>query len=809
MNTPFNARGCSRSVHGRSRVVGGYRPRYYFRRNGLVIPVGANGNNRGRQEQTQNPRGRKSLGCNFSRRVTRKHAGSLNCSFLLPENYAMPEDGVQVPCIKLDNPKSYPGWRLYFIHDPHTANSELEKRILAAQAHYQRNPLKYDIDSIRNSKAVPIIVGNIIHDDQLTTEWPTLQQNMCEQPLRTMAILGLAMHTVICNYRLDAANTMLTTTTEDYYKEHPNPIPKLYVRPVQFVPVELISQISTALVDTMIAVRGIVRDASDPIYLNWHAFRCTRCQTEQSLRQRGQYLPRPYHCLNQQCAAKDNFLALRKSTYTRVSVRQIIRLEESTLSSLTNYESKDTGEIDIELRQELVDTAHIGQEIIVTGVLKMRTLNAGTIQPTPTSFAAGYGYGAGDLQVYLLACSIQYTRDVQRQFNKCDLEAFALINAEPNCFKLFVHSLAPEVHGHELPKAACLLSLLTAGPSGGVHMLLVGDPGIGKSMVLQSCAQISERSVLINGKCASLAYNQLGVAFSGRNKQVMEAGGLMLAGSTGHCLIDGVDKLASKQSLLLQSMQAGQLGMFLPGTYACLDTHTSIIGCANPQRGRYEQSRYLLQNIRLSAALLKEFHLIYVLLDNPSTSRDISLTQHVHALHAGSKKRAHIAARYALKPKSCKSMYDGSFYNGSGTTEYDEYSVLQEDYDLDKRLELKPEEIADLDLLPPKLMKKFIGYARQNVYPLLNEASMNTIKRHFLEICNNDLKNEHRQIGMGQLLGLIALSKSRARLDLSNIVTPLHVRDVIALLAASIAQTSLGIDKDEASSILAKRSHLQ
>jgi len=42
-----------------------------------------------------------------------------------------------------------------------------------------------------------------------------------------------------------------------------------------------------------------------------------------------------------------------------------------------------------------------------------------------------------------------------------------------------------------------------------------------------------------------------------------------------------------------------------------------------------------------------------------------------------------------------------------------------------------------------------------------------------------------------QLLALIHLSQARARLDLSPVVSPQHVRDVIALLTESITQTSL------------------
>ncbi|KAL7728308.1 hypothetical protein ACLKA6_007410 [Drosophila palustris] len=60
-----------------------------------------------------------------------------------------------------------------------------------------------------------------------------------------------------------------------------------------------------------------------------------------------------------------------------------------------------------------------------------------------------------------------------------------------------------------------------------------------------------------------------------------------------------------------------------------------------------------------------------------------------------------------------------------------------------------------------------------------------------------------------QLLGLIGLSEARARLDLSSVVTPLHVRDVIAVLTESIAQTRIGTGHTDAPSSSSKSSQLQ
>lgn len=63
-----------------------------------------------------------------------------------------------------------------------------------------------------------------------------------------------------------------------------------------------------------------------------------------------------------------------------------------------------------------------------------------------------------------------------------------------------MHSLCPNIYGHEIVKAGLILSLFGGNTKRAqlrddIHILLVGDPGLGKSQMLQACARISTKGI--------------------------------------------------------------------------------------------------------------------------------------------------------------------------------------------------------------------------------------------------------------------------------------------------------------------------
>ena len=78
--------------------------------------------------------------------------------------------------------------------------------------------------------------------------------------------------------------------------------------------------------------------------------------------------------------------------------------------------------------------------------------------------------------------------------------------------KLLVASLCPSIYGHRLVKAGLLLGLFggtcrgmdTAFPvRGDPHVLVVGDPGLGKSQMLGAVVSVAPRAVAVTGNTSS------------------------------------------------------------------------------------------------------------------------------------------------------------------------------------------------------------------------------------------------------------------------------------------------------------------
>jgi DNA helicase MCM8 len=297
---------------------------------------------------------------------------------------------------------------------------------------------------------------------------------------------------------------------------------------------------------------------------------------------------------------------------------QRVKLQE--LDSYDDDIARVPRTFDVEFRGNLVDCCISGDVIDVVGIVK-------TFQAAKT-FARNTE--AGLHQLYILANSVAKSKSSSERnestvgqkrhrensrmdsgdvsFSTQDLQDIRSIALTRGCLSLLCASFCPGIFGHELVKTGLLLGLFggsrpndevesadadignvhSAAQNGNIsirsdiHVLVVGDPGLGKSQMLRAAAALSPRAIFVCANTATTAGLTVAVCREGSKGDVnIEAGALVLA-DRGVCCIDELDKMSSDPHSLLEAMEQQQISIAKSGVVTSLKSRCSILAAANP-----------------------------------------------------------------------------------------------------------------------------------------------------------------------------------------------------------------------------------
>ncbi|KXZ53454.1 hypothetical protein GPECTOR_7g1353 [Gonium pectorale] len=156
---------------------------------------------------------------------------------------------------------------------------------------------------------------------------------------------------------------------------------------------------------------------------------------------------------------------------------------------------------------------------------------------------------------------------------------------------------------------------------GDLHLLLVGDPGTGKSQLMKwACRACPGRAVLTTGRGSSGAGLTVSAVRDG-NSWALEAGALVLADG-GLCCIDEFDGIRPTERAVIHEA----------GLVTNLSTRTAIIGAINPRPGTtITCARPLTEVTGLEGPLLSRFDLVLMLADPRKPDWDRVVAGHVLA----------------------------------------------------------------------------------------------------------------------------------------------------------------------------------
>lgn len=217
------------------------------------------------------------------------------------------------------------------------------------------------------------------------------------------------------------------------------------------------------------------------------------------------------------------------------------------------------------------------------------------------------------------------------------------MSKDPEIVKKFVKHIAPTIYGHTMIKKAILLQVFGGTKKrlpdgtfrrGNIHILLVGDPGTGKSQISQSTLRIVPRSRYISGRGSSGVGTTASIVkddLTGTN--ALEAGALVLANGS-LLIIDEIEKMKPEDiSNLHEGLSLGQISINKAGIHATLKAETSVLGIANPEFGRFDAYNSIPSQISLSPTILSRFDLIFPIKDVLDKEKTEKLTEFIINIH--------------------------------------------------------------------------------------------------------------------------------------------------------------------------------
>jgi replicative DNA helicase Mcm len=169
---------------------------------------------------------------------------------------------------------------------------------------------------------------------------------------------------------------------------------------------------------------------------------------------------------------------------------------------------------------------------------------------------------------------------------------------------------------------------------GDVHVLLIGDPGSGKSQLLKRITKVAPKARFTSGKGASAAGLTASVVkdeFLGGWS--LEAGTLVLA-NKGFAVIDELDKMTKEdRSALHEAMEQQTVSVSKANIQATLVCETTLLAAANPKFGRFDPYDLIANQINLPPTLINRFDLIFPIKDKPGREKDDKLASFILKLH--------------------------------------------------------------------------------------------------------------------------------------------------------------------------------
>ncbi|ELA41064.1 uncharacterized protein VICG_01857 [Vittaforma corneae ATCC 50505] len=479
------------------------------------------------------------------------------------------------------------------------------------------------------------------------------------------------------------------------------------------------SEISTSKVDTLVTLIGTCCRVGFRKIENLESyFECVKCSKILKVQNQNNIYRIP------KCPCKSKSVVfLSGHTSMKCTDKQEIKIQEIFTSG------SNTKILEIDVYGSLVGALAPGDMIQLTGIVKAEL--------------SGEAY---KLKIKCNNLQIIKNRNNLRneQYFQTDFEIFKKISEEPNLISIFINNLYPDIYGNTLIKAGLVLSLFggTRKYAGAqsvrseIHVLIVGDPGLGKSKLLLNTCSILPKSTYVSGNFCTTAGLTVSISHDPITGEYMTDAGALVVSDGGVCCIDEFDKI-DDHTALYEAMEDQKVTVAKGGVCCSVPTRSTIVAATNPKNGHFDMTKSIRENLKFDLSLISRFDLVFILRDDLNEKENYEIGNQI------------------LKKRHCGME--------------DPISSLVKDLRSDAFIK------NNSTVYTPEILKKYIEYARMTVNPVLSKVAKQKIKDYYLEI------RKENNTSIRNLESLMRLTESYARMELKSVASGTHASFAINL----------------------------
>ncbi|KAG8468440.1 hypothetical protein KFE25_013523 [Diacronema lutheri] len=548
-----------------------------------------------------------------------------------------------------------------------------------------------------------------------------------------------------------------------------------------------ISCIRTEDVGQLLCITGTVTRAAAVRMLHFERkVACAKCGAIH--RVRAELERRNEMVMPTECGSEAGARACTSAKFVDVEGTEVCR-DYQELRVQEQVQKLDVGSIPrsitVVLDNDLVDSAKPGDDVIVTGVMLRRwrpvradaRLDVELVMRANHVTVCNQLIGAGLVTEHACAQFDAFWRRHGRGYGRFRAR------------DLLLRAVCPELRGLFILKLALMLTLLggvtRVDPTGQrvrgeSHLLLIGDPGTGKSQALAFAAALSARSVMTTGIGSTSAGLTVTATKDATGEWSLDAGALVLADG-GVCCIDEFETMKeADRTTIHEAMEQQTLSVAKAGLVCKLRTRTTIFAATNPKCKRPEAAFDLGANCGIASPLLSRFDIILLMRDECEPGFDATIADFILSRDT---------------PASVAAAAPGAGAHPAATTvggpsqpdepELPECTPIALSDGRDGRAVTEGGDVWD-----EKALRAYLECARRRIEPVMSAQAERVLSAYF----ERQRQAEYRHVArttIRLLESLIRLSQAHARLMWRETVV---VSDAVYAIAMIEAGASAGAD---------------